>query len=256
MGMGQTTIGVRYDDETRTVVSVMETEEIMTQLRLLHKWYKEGIINADAATLTQWPAYMPFFVAQGWPNAWRIMDEVAITVPFVSPIFSNSSALGSLNSVYAGTKHPEKVLEFLQLVNTDTKLRDMLCYGEEGVNFEYVDGMVKTNTDIPWPWPRYTQGNHAILSPNMEDPEMLVNMTSINETAENSVMVGFRGDRTGMEDQLAYLSAITAKYQSELFTGTSDPDVLVPQMMAELRAGGFDELMKVMQAQVDAAFPK
>ena len=256
MALGNNLIGVRYDDAERKVVSVMEQPEIQDTLRLYHKWYKEGLINQDAATLAELPQNLPFFLGQGWPNAWKIHEELGTSVLFLGPIFSNDSALGSANAVYAGTKYPEQSVKFLELVNTDTKLRDMLCYGEEGVNFEYKDGMVVINTDAPWGWPRYTQGNHAILTPTVDDPDFLKNMTSINETATDSVMLGFTVDRSNLEDQLTYLGTIAGKYQSELFTGTTDPDVLIPQMMEELRAGGLEEVIAEVQGQIDAHFAK
>ena len=254
IGLGTPLVGVRYDDESRQVVSVFETEEIQKTLSLLHKWNKEGIINSDASTLAESPANLPFFVAQGWPKAWKVFDKVGLTSLFVGPIFSNNSVMGSMNGVYSGTNHPEKAMEFLQLVNTDTKLRDMLCYGEEGVNFEYKDGLVIQNADKPWPWARYTQGNHAILTPGSDDPEILKNMTSVNESAQNSVMLGFNVDRSEIEDQLTYMKAVYEKYLAELLTGTRAPEEIVPQMVAELDAGGMRDVIANVQAQIDAAF--
>ena len=66
---------------------------------------------------------------------------------------------GSLNMVSINTKYPEKCLQFLDMVNTDTKLRDMYFYGEEGVNFEYnADGKAhKINNE--WAMAGYTQGS-------------------------------------------------------------------------------------------------
>ncbi|NLX83493.1 MAG: hypothetical protein GXZ04_06735, partial [Clostridiales bacterium] len=163
-GLGFPAVGVRYDDAERKVVSVLETEDIMANLKQLHTWYKDGIINQDAFTLNETPSELPFYVAQGWPGAWTYTKTndageetkvTGITVPFVGPIFSAGSIMGSMNGIYAGSKNPEKVLQFIELVNTDTKLRDMICYGEEGVNFEYKDGLVEKSLENAWPWARY-----------------------------------------------------------------------------------------------------
>lgn len=136
-GVGVPVMGVRYDDQERKVVSVFESEEIMANLNLLHKWYNDGLINADAATLAEAGSELPFYVAQGWAGAWTYTKDgksvTGTTVPFIGPISSSGTIMGSMNGVYAGARNPEKVLEFLQLVNTDSKLRDMICYGEEGV---------------------------------------------------------------------------------------------------------------------------
>lgn len=257
MGLTQV-MGVRYDDQERKVVSIYETEEVMNLYRLLHKWYNDGLINPDAATLAEAPQNLPFFIGQGWPNAWKIMEEVATTVNFLGPIFSNNSVMGSMNSVSAGSKYPEKAMELLQLANTDTKLRDMLCYGLEGDNFVYnAEGMVEQDmVNRPWPWPRYTQGNHFVLTPSTADPTIFDNLNIVNSTATPSVLLGFTVDRSEIEDQLAYFDQVLSKYMAEVCTGTGDPDVLIPQMVAELDAGGFRDVIASVQAQIDAHYAK
>lgn len=259
-GVGVPVMGVRYDDQERKVVSVFESEEIMANLNLLHKWYNDGLINADAATLAEAGSELPFYVAQGWAGAWTYTKDgksvTGTTVPFIGPISSSGTIMGSMNGVYAGARNPEKVLEFLQLVNTDSKLRDMICYGEEGVNFEYVNGLVEQNNEKPWPWARYTQGNHAILTPTTANPDLFSGIAWVNDNAVPSVLMGFNLDRSKIEDELAQIKATYEKYQSEMLTGTADPAEIVPAMMDELKAVGFDEVMAEVQRQIDAHFAK
>lgn len=259
-GVGVPVMGVRYDDQERKVVSVFESEEIMANLNLLHKWYNDGLINADAATLAEAGSELPFYVAQGWAGAWTYTKDgksvTGTTVPFIGPISSSGTIMGSMNGVYAGARNPEKVLEFLQLVNTDSKLRDMICYGEEGVNFEYVNGLVEQNNEKPWPWARYTQGNHAILTPTTANPDLFSGIAFVNDNAVPSVLMGFNLDRSKIEDELAQIKATYEKYQSEMLTGTADPAEIVPAMMDELKAVGFDEVMAEVQRQIDAHFAK
>lgn len=259
-GVGVPVMGVRYDDQERKVVSVFESEEIMANLNLLHKWYNDGLINADAATLAEAGSELPFYVAQGWAGAWTYTKDgksvTGTTVPFIGPISSSGTIMGSMNGVYAGARNPEKVLEFLQLVNTDSKLRDMICYGEEGVNFEYVNGLVEQNNEKPWPWARYTQGNHAILTPTTANPDLFSGIAFVNDNAVPSVLMGFNLDRSKIEDELAQIKATYEKYQSEMLTGTADPAEIVPAMMDELKAVGFDTVMAEVQRQIDAHFAK
>ncbi len=259
-GVGIPVIGVRYDDEERKVVSVFETEEIMANLEQLHTWYNDEIINADAATLAEAGSELPFYVAQGWAGAWTYNkgDKVVtgLTVPFIGPISNAGTIMGSMNGVYAGSKNPEKVLEFIQLVNTDTHLRDMICYGEEGVNFEYVDGLVKTNPDNSWPWARYTQANHAILTPTVDNPDLFTGISYVNDNAVPSVLMGFNLDRTSIENELTLIKGVYDKYASEMLTGTAEPSEIVPAMMDEMKAVGFDKVVEEFQRQVDEHFAK
>lgn len=263
-GVGVPVLGVRYDDQERKVVSIFETEEIMDNLRLLHTWYNDGIINADAATLAESGSNLPFYVAQGWAGAWTYTKEDAdtketrtytgLTQPFIGPISSAGTIMGSMNGVYAGAKNPEKVMAFLELVNTDTKLRDMICYGEEGVNFEYVDGLVEQNPDMPWPWARYTQANHAILTPTTANPDLFSGISYVNDNAVPSVLMGFNLDRSSLENELALIKAVYEKYLSEVITGTVAPEEIVPEMIEEMNAVGLQKVKDEFQRQVDAAF--
>src|SRR5690606_642042 len=137
MGVGLPALGVRYNDPERKVVAVFEQDDVMGYLKTLHSWYKLGIINADAATLAEEPSYRFCQVAQGWSTAaittWGPnMGVEAIAVQWGDTIISNETVQGSMNCISASSKNPEKALKLLELVNTDSYVRDALYYGLEG----------------------------------------------------------------------------------------------------------------------------
>ena len=63
MGTGLLPLGVKYNDSTATVVSVLEQPDIQATLDTFHEWYQAGIINSDAATKPEENAYKPCSVA-------------------------------------------------------------------------------------------------------------------------------------------------------------------------------------------------
>jgi len=260
MGAGLSTLGVRFDDETRTVVSIFETDEVMDQLKIMNELYKSGAINSDAATLAERPTYRAFGVAQGWPSAakttWSVNLGVdAIAVQWGETIVSNDSVRGSMNCISSSSKNPEKALEFLQLVNTDSYLRDSLYYGLEGDDWDYTaDGKIhRIKTD--WPMAGYTQGTFFITTQlDSTDFNQWDEVKELNENASPSVLLGFDFDYTSLASEHANCVEIYNRYRSELLTGTIDPDTIVAAMMTELRASGFDDLMEEAQRQVDEAF--
>ena len=69
------------------------------------------------------------------PHVFPQMGKDVVVQKVGDTILSNETVRGSLNMVSINTKYPEKCLQLLDLINTDTKLRDMFYYGEEGVNF-------------------------------------------------------------------------------------------------------------------------
>lgn len=258
MSSGLPAIGVRVDDAECKVVAVLEQEDVQASLAKLHSWYELGYINADAATHAESNKYNVCSVAQGWPSAaittWGPnMGVEAVAYQYGDTIVSNETVQGSLNSISVNCEHPEKALAFLNLINTDSYVRDSFYYGVEGENWEYTaEGKVHKNNS-EWTMAGYTQGTFFIVTPT-DDVEFNQwdEVKALNETATPSVLLGFFFDTTSIQDELSSCIEIFNRYRGEILTGTTDPAVSVPQMMDEMRAAGFDKIVAEAQTQVDA----
>ena len=257
IGGGTQILGVRFDDKDARVCFTLEEKDIMDQLKIIHEWYEKGIINPDAATLTEGRVYNMWRVAQGWESAgvtsWGPQMGKDVVVQQVMPtILSNETVRGSLNMVSINTKYPEKCLQLLDLVNCDTKLRDLFYYGEEGVNFEYTaDGRVhKINND--WALAGYTQGSFfTVTTLDTDEFNQWDEVKALNEAAQSSVMLGFTFDTNSVSDQLANCREIWMRYRSEVMTGVQDPEVVVPKIKDELLKAGWQDVVDEAQRQVD-----
>lgn len=258
MSSGLPAIGVRFDDGEMKVVATVEQEDVMASLKTLHKWYQKGYINADAATHAESNKYNVCSVAQGWPAAaittWGPnMGVEAVAYQFGDTLVSNETVQGSLNSISVNCEHPEKAIAFLNLLNTDSFVRDCFYYGVEGENWEYTtDGRVhKNNAD--WTMAGYTQGTFFnVTATDDVDFNQWDEVKALNEQAKPSVLLGFFFDTTAVQDQLASCIEIYNRYKGEVMTGTTDPTVSVPKMMEEMRAAGFDDIVKEAQTQINA----
>lgn len=261
MGAGLNALGVRYDDNERKVVSVFEQEDVMADLKTMHEWFKSGIINADAATLAETPKYRFLQIAQGWSGAAKTtwgpnMDKEAIAIQWRDTVVSNETVQGSMSAISASSKNQAKALELLQLVNTDSYVRDSLYYGLEGENWEYTADKTKVhriNTD--WMMAGYTQGTFFNVT-QLDDVDFNQwdEVKALNENAKPSVLLGFSFDTSTVADKLANCTEIYNRYKSELLTGAVDPAQIVPAMMKEMRAAGFDDIVAAAQAQIDEQF--
>ena len=101
--------------------------------------------------------------------------------------------------ISASSAHPLEALKILELVNTDNKFRDMLYYGEEGVNFDYVeeDGMQKVHKiNNDWTLAGYTQGTFKTVSPQEGTQPYFDEVDQQNKNAISSVAMP-RCRRTG-----------------------------------------------------------
>lgn len=258
LSAGLPALGVSYDDASVTVVPVLEQANVQDELSYVRAWYNDGIINSDAAILAENPSYRPMFVAQGWPMAAQTswgpgMGVEAVAVQYGDTVLSNSTVQGSMNCISAASKNPEKALELLQLVNTDSYVRDALYFGLEGDNFTYTeDGKVhKNNND--WTMAGYTQGTFFIVS--MQDTETANQwdeVKALNEQAKPSPALGFNFNTAPVADELAACKAIWEENKAQLMTGSADPETLIPEIMQQMRDSGFDKIIAEAQAQIDA----
>lgn len=258
-GAGLRGVGVRYDDQETKVVKIFEQQDVMDQLKIVREWFESGIINADAANLAEGPTYKACFLAQGWSSAAKTvwgpnMGKELVAYTYGPTILSNDSVLGSVNFVSVNSEHPDKALAFLNLMNTDSKVRDAFYYGLEGDNFTYTeDGRVHKNPDSSWGMAGYTQGTFFAVTPT-DDVEFNQwdEVKELNEQAEPSVLLGFNFDSSKVEDQIANCKTIWDRYHPELLTGSVDPEEAVKTMYEEMEAEGLNDIITEAQAQIDA----
>lgn len=257
LAAGLDPLGVKYDDQSRKVVNILEQPDFVDKLKLLHKWYTEGIINPDANVLTEAPKKLPFVSAQGWPSAvatWQTLNGVQKydATEVFGPMYSTETIQGSMNAVSGNSKHKEEALKLLQLVNTDQKFRDMLAYGVEGKTFDYVsDGVVKKHTDT-WPLAAYTQGTFFDMSVTDDaDPDQWNEVKKQNEEAASSTCLGYSLDVTNIQNEMSNCLAVWQKYSNDLQSGAVDPEKVLPQIIKELKSAGFDTVISEAQKQID-----
>ncbi|MGG1638651.1 ABC transporter substrate-binding protein [Paenibacillus sp. FSL K6-3182] len=259
--LGFTPVGVKADDASRTVVSVLEQPDVMADLKLLHKWYQDGIINPDAPTKTENEKGRPFFAAQAFPGAevsWQINDAVEKydMVQHFGPIYTTSTIQGSLNAISANSKYKKEALKYLELVNTDPKLRNMLAFGELDVDYKNVDGeKVIERTSDTWPLAAYSQGTFFNLAVTKGAPEdQWDQVKKLNDAATSSTVLGFALDISNLQTEVANCQSVWDKYKYELITGASDPEKMIPKITAELKSAGMDTIMKAAQEQINNYF--
>lgn len=254
--LGDVGIGIAYNGGTE-FVSVFEQEDVLANLALLQTWMKDGLINSDAAVLGEVSGSYTMGVAQGWPSAastWgeKRSEEVVVS-QFENTVLSNDTVLGSITCISASSKYQAEALKLLELVNTDTTLRDMLWYGEEGVNFEYVDenGTQKVNKlNGDWTMAAYTQGTFFIATPLVGE-EGYAEVKELNANATASPAMGFSIDTTNIADLMSAVQAVFAEYKGLILTGTGT-QADIDAMVAAMYDAGMGEILTEVNAQFAA----
>jgi putative aldouronate transport system substrate-binding protein len=257
-------IGVRQDDKSHRVVCTLEQSDVIEGLRYMHQWYEDGIINPDANMQDTTPTYRPYFIAQAWPAVAASYATTAgidkyLPVRIYGPVYSTNSVQGSINCISVNSKYKEESLKLLQLVNTDPVFRDMMAYGIEGEFFHYVtmpDGRKAVHRDrTDWPLVNYQEGNFFIETPEDTVPAGYWDeVRAQNDAAVPSPLLGWTLDITPVENEIINCKNTWAKYSTDIKLGASDPDVMLPQVIAELKSNGMDKIIAETQKQIDEFF--
>ena len=252
-GLPDIGVGISYHGGTE-FVPVWEQADVQADLEVLAKMYENGLINSDAPVLDTFEGMCIVGIAQGWPDAanttWGPGRGCDVVVSqYEDTVVSTDTVRGSLLTINANSAHKLEAMKLIELVNTDTKLRDMMWYGEEGVNFEYVDEngvqkVQKLNSD--WTMAAYTQGTFFTATPEFGS-NGFAEVQALNEQAIASPAMGFAPDTTEIADTMANLAAIKQNYASMFSTGADISQV--EAMMAEMRANGFDDVLAEVNRQ-------
>ena len=86
---------------------------------------------------------------------------------------------------------------------------------------------------------------------NLADPDQWKKVYEAYADAKVSDTQGFSYDGEETESVRAALYAIWENYYHELVTGTSDPDVIMPEMAELMYAAGLQDLIYDAQSQLD-----
>lgn len=272
----QEPLGIEYDDETLTVQNLFETEKMMNTLKTMRDYYLKGYINQDAATVTAEKAVKRFVTkGDGQPYAevaWgRDLGYEVVTSPIMDTVVTNGSARGALTAVSRTSKHPEKAVELLNLINTDEYLRNLLNYGIEGEHYEKVpvsqeekaaaegkqyiyDYKVKINEEkrTKYSVMYYVQGgmfNTYVL--DTEPIDKWNTFKEFNSEAVEAPSFGFDFDLTPVATEVSTFRNVLNEFGAAIYTGSVDPEEYVGKMLDKLNAAGIDKVKTEMQKQVD-----
>lgn len=272
----QDPVGIEYGDETLTVKNLFETDKMKSTLDTMRKYYQAGYINKDAATATDDKSVKRFVTkGDGQPYAeiiWgKDLGYDVVTSPIMEMQVTNASARGALTAISKNSKHPEKAIEFLNLVNTDEYLRNLLNYGIEGEHYEKVsvskeekeavkgkpyvyDFKVKLNEEKrkDYSVPYWVQGglfNTYVL--DTEPADKWNTFKEFNDQAVNAPSFGFDFNSEQVSTEIAGFRNVLDEFGPSLFTGSVEPSEYLLQLQKKLEATGLQKVIDEMQKQID-----
>ncbi len=270
-GKGYNPAGIAYDAVSGRLVSTYDMPEFRQTLQTLQEWYRKGYIAKDAAlrnkdlvaeVSTKKYACWGANVAVNGPS---VKESNAYGLPTVSVRSSLSmvrtNVVNGVTSYISKTsRNKEKTMQFLDLLWSDKKIFNTLCYGVEGQDYDVVSGAgtdlptVQTRDPMKWalwhPWIAEMMVNQ--WPSNWNDAVALAEFREDNAHAPRSPILGFVFDPTAVKDQVAQIAALIGDMElietTGSFSGTVDEYII--DMKAKLAKLGYDEVFAEVQRQL------
>lgn len=255
---------VLRDGKSTKVINEFETNDAKNLFSLMNKWYKAGYIPKSAPSGSQFFDSNKNNIFAMYSNITASTRDEMINYDMIDmvPVQLGNSALttngirGAMQAISSTSKNPERALMFLELVNTDNTLSDMINYGIEGLHYERTGNNTITqllqdeysyNPGTAWIF-----GNESIASslPGYS-PERWNAQDKRLKTAVLSPLLGFEFDPSPVKDQVSKIYNIKNKYLSDLSLGKVNPTTTLSKMNSEMKKAGLQKILTEMQKQVD-----
>ncbi|MFB9331140.1 ABC transporter substrate-binding protein [Paenibacillus aurantiacus] len=256
-------VGINLNDKEGRYVNILESAELKSSLATIRKYYQAGYLRKDVATLDgidniktgKWFAdreQTQPYADLGWS---RSAGYDIVSNPMQDPVIFTGSATGAMHAISANSKNPERAMMFLNLLNTDPYLRNLINYGIEGTHYKKLsDNVIE---DLPamkdgFQMPGFALGNLFLTYLHKEDPaDKWDAFKKFNDSAIVAPSFGFNFNPDPVKTEVASISAIVKEFYPSIMTGSVDPDEYLPKAIEKLKAAGLDKVIAEAQKQFD-----
>ena len=165
------------------------------------------------------------------------------------------STTGSMIAISSSSQHPARAMKFLELLNTDPYVRNIVVYGIEGVHYKKTSptsiAFLPEHKD--YNMLGFAMGNRLIeytVDPAPRDANQ--SLKAFNESGVISPIMGFAFDPEPVKSEISAIKNLSDQYAVPVYTGMSDTEEGVRIYNQQLKASGIDKVLAEMQQQVDA----
>ncbi|GFZ75760.1 ABC transporter substrate-binding protein [Paenibacillus marchantiophytorum] len=259
-------VGIYRDDAKTKVVDVIQTPEYKEYLDLMNSWYKKGLINKDAPTVKALDDRKKAGqLAVTFHNVLKPGREVEeknasggqdiVTIPTSSPFVGTNTIIQSMQAISKTSGNPERALMFLNLLNTNKELLNLVSYGIEGKHYTRLSANTIKLTDNSGYNPNQTWvfGNGFLADMQQGQNQEVRDLTlKENSEAKSSPILGFTFDPGPVQSEIANIQAVNDEYGPALNTGAISSDQKLAQYIEQRKKAGIDKVVAEVQKQLDA----
>lgn len=255
-----------------TVENYYATEKYKEKCKMRREWYEKGYSVPDSisngySTMDSMSQGMIFgcvaSCGTGMSTAYwsKTTGKNLGYIPISEVTINSASVINFSWGVSTSCERPEKAVEFLELLYTNTELANIMNYGIEDVHYvttegskiiRYPEGLDGSN--CPYGSFVGTYGDTMAIYQREpltdEDVENFKNFQAPQATP--SKFMGYSFDPSEVQTAITAVTAVINQYAPALECGTVDPEVMIPEFLEALDAAGMQTIIDANQEQLDA----
>lgn len=170
------------------------------------------------------------------------------------PIYRfGSGAANTMISVSRTCKEPEKAVKFIELINTNSELYNLIAFGIEGKHYTTnEDNKIVLNADSGYyqnaSWKFGCTYNAKVM--NGQDANVWEETRRVNEEAIASPATGFTFDTKPVINEISAVTTINSQYKV-LATGAEDKSVYWDEYLEKMQTAGIEKLRQEYERQIN-----
>lgn len=251
------------------VVDMFQTDEFRELCDTYYAWNQAGYISKDALTDdTAATSAVKAGTALSYATATKpgikqqesnLCGREMIIFQYGEEFMKSSALSGMPWCINSNTEDPEAAMKVLNGFYTDPYLSNLLCWGEEGKEYQktedghitFAEGVTAENSEyynnVNWETP-----NQFIAEIwEGDDLEIWDKMVEFNNNAVTSKALGFSFDNGDVASEYTALTNVFNEYSKALCYGFTEPESGIAEFEEKLKAAGLEEYIAAKQAALD-----
>ncbi len=182
--------------------------------------------------------------------------EVAVADVNVGKAKSIAISTQNGTAIHATSKHPERALMLIDLMQYDKEIHDLIMYGVQGVHYEPVGDDLFKATDKSANYTGFSNWsfNSPLNRTNEAFPKEVSDMVAGFESGVyHYALETFVFDNSKVKSEIAAVGNVMLRYGIPLEYGlVKDIDQGIAELNKQLKAAGVEKIQAELQAQIDA----
>ena len=265
-GLGGFTVIPKGSTSVDEICLLEDTPEFKAAAAKMHEYYQKGYIRSDILSMGDDTNDYKNGKYAVTDTVWKPGAEVELqheigseilVIPYEQPYLTKSKTTATMACIGKNSKHPELALKFIELINTDKDLYNLVCFGIQDKHYTINENSkVELIPDSGYApnasWKFGIQFNALICEGQDDDVWEVTKKT--NDESEKSSLLGFDFDKSAVRTELSNIATVTSEYKQKYECGVSAPEEYMDEFRAKLIGAGQEKIMEEYKKQLSEYF--